>query len=137
MTNEEKILREQMGSKNPFRVPEGYFEHLTDKVMQRLPEDTVPVAQTVQMVPTTTHNGRSTTLLRRLRPLFYAAACLVVAIFGFTLFFNKTIEEEQPQQVSLANAQQTDTQASDEYIEEAVDYAMLDNQDIYYLLADM
>ena len=136
MINEEKILREQMGSKNPFRVPEGYFEHLTDKVMQRLPEETVPAAQTVQMVPTI-KKGRSTTLLRRLRPLFYAAACLVVAIFGFTLFFNKTIEKEQPQQVTFANAQQIDTQASDEYLEEAVDYAMLDNQDIYYLLAEM
>lgn len=144
MTNEEKYLREQMGSKIPFRVPEGYFEQLTEKVMQRLPEEAVPATQTEEAVPAaqtvqmvSTNQTTRPTLLRRLRPLLYAAACLVVAIVGFTLFFNKTIEEQQPQQVALATEQQEVIQASDEYIEEEVDYAMLDNQDIYYLLAEM
>ena len=119
----------------PFKVPEGYFEQLTDKVMHSLPEEAVPSAQTLQM----TQAGQPVrpTLQRRLRPLLYAAACLVIAIFSFTLFFNKTIEKKQTQQVAIATEQQSDILTNDEYIEEEADYAMLDNQDIYYLLAGM
>ena len=40
MENEEKYIREKMGDKSPFRVPEGYFDQLASRVMSQLPEQT-------------------------------------------------------------------------------------------------
>ena len=51
-----------------------------------------------------------------LRPWMYAAASLLVA-------------NSDASEMAAANA-------SDSYIEEAADYAMIDNEDIYYLLAE-
>ena len=33
---EEKYLIEKFGKENPFRVPEGYFDRLSDQVMARI-----------------------------------------------------------------------------------------------------
>ena len=30
MTREENILKERFGKENPFKVPDGYFDHLTE-----------------------------------------------------------------------------------------------------------
>ena len=38
MMNEEEYLNSKLGKKNPFTVPEGYFEQLTAQVMEKLPE---------------------------------------------------------------------------------------------------
>ena len=38
MIEEEKHLRETVGTRNAFRVPEGYFEQFTAQVMEQLPE---------------------------------------------------------------------------------------------------
>ena len=37
MQEEDKILK-KMGTENPFRVPDVYFENITSEVMNRLPE---------------------------------------------------------------------------------------------------
>ena len=41
MKEEDKILK-KIGTENPFRVPDGYFENLTSEVMNRLPEKETP-----------------------------------------------------------------------------------------------
>ena len=38
MVNEEEYLYSRMGKKNPFTVPEGYFEQLTAQILEKLPE---------------------------------------------------------------------------------------------------
>ena len=43
MTREENILKERFGKQNPFKVPDGYFDHLTEKIMENLPEQEVRV----------------------------------------------------------------------------------------------
>ena len=35
--NDELDLKKMVGNRNPFRVPEGYFEQLAQQVMQQLP----------------------------------------------------------------------------------------------------
>lgn len=60
MTQEEQILRETFGKRNCFKVPEGYFEQLTDQVMARLPQQQARTAV--------------------LRPWYYAAACTLLAL---------------------------------------------------------
>ena len=38
MTREENILKERFGKENPFKVPDGYFDHLTERIMDNLPD---------------------------------------------------------------------------------------------------
>ena len=119
MMNEEKYIKNKMGNRNPFTVPEGYFEQLNNRIMSRLPENVTP----------------KPTLIKRLRPLFYAAACIGVAVFSVTVYFNHA---ETNSEQAMAELQQQETIYSDVYIDDATDYAMIGNEDIYYsLLADM
>ncbi len=48
---EEDKIQKKIGTENPFRVPEGYFENLTSEVMNRLPEKEKLIA--VQTEPLT------------------------------------------------------------------------------------
>jgi hypothetical protein len=121
MMNEEEYIRNKMGNKCSFRVPDGYFEQLTARVMSQLPEERA------QQKPA---------LVKRLRPLLYAAACICIAVFSVAIYFNHKDAEQQ--QVAAINAPQQDVYYTDTYIDEAADYAMLDNEEIYYsLLADI
>lgn len=131
MMNEEEYIRNKMGQKNPFKVPNGYFDKLTQQVMDRLSEqqtDRLPEQQTNEQ-----QTKKKSAIIRHLRPLLYAAACICIAVFTATFFFGSHVEEDD----TMANAQQ-DATYSDTYIDEAADYAMIDNEDIYYgLLADI
>ena len=86
---EEKYIEEKVGKRNPFRVPEGYFDNLTAQIMESLPEQK-PKAKTVWLR----------------KPMYYAAA----------------------------HAVQQDV--TDEAFDEAADYMMLDNHEIYALLSE-
>lgn len=130
MTNEEVYIRERMGNRNPFTVPEGYFDHLADDIISKLPGD----AMECSLSDSSSTIHRRTAVIRRLRPLLYAAACFAIAIFGITIYLNKNYSDDQ---LHVAQ-QQEQTIYSDTYIDEAADYAMLDNEDIYAgLLADI
>ena len=123
--NEEEYISNQLGKRNPFTTPEGYFEQLTERVMSRLPEDVAPAAEEI---PITRRQGT----LRRLRPWLYAA-CLCGVIAGGALYVNRSSAPAQPQQeVAIATNSEADT-----YVDDAANYAMVDNQDIYVYLADM
>ena len=122
MMNEEEYLRSRMGTKNPFTVPEGYFEQLTAQVMDRLPEK----------------KPATVAVMKRLRPWLYAAACVCVGVFVAAVAFNQQTEDLQGQQQMANMGQENVNYYSDSYIDEAADYAMIDSQEIYsYLLADM
>lgn len=122
MMNEEEYLRSRMGTKNPFTVPEGYFEQLTAQVMDRLPEK----------------KPAKVAVMKRLRPWLYAAACVCVGVFVAAVAFNQQTEDLQGQQQMANMGLENVNYYSDSYIDEAADYAMIDSQEIYsYLLADM
>jgi hypothetical protein len=118
MTNEEIYLSSKMGHKNPFTVPEGYFDSLADRVMQKLPED-VPVEQAPRV-----------TLVRKLRPLLYAAACLCFGILSVTIYLHSSADESP-----MLSSNHIASQTTENYVDEVADYAMIDNYDIYSCLA--
>jgi hypothetical protein len=106
MIEEEKYLRETVGQRNAFRVPEGYFEHFAEQVMQQLPEE------------------QKKSRFATLRPLFYAAACTAAALLmGVSYYWHH--QEPSDDMVAESN-----------YYEEVADYAMIDNIDIYACLED-
>jgi hypothetical protein len=123
MMYEEDYLNSKLGKKNPFTVPEGYFEQLTAQVMEKLPEKQVAKTATI----------------KRLRPWFYAAACICIGVFIAGIAFNNNNDEVRKQmQMATAEQEYVESYYSDSYIDEEADYAMVDNQDIYaYLLAEM
>lgn len=121
MTREENILKERFGKENPFKVPDGYFDHLTEKIMENLPEQEVRVIDI-----------RSRQTLWQKMPLRkIAAAVAVVALLGGGSFW--VLQHEGNSKV-VAHAKQHEQKAvssEDAAFNEMADYAMIDNETIY------
>ena len=101
MIEEEKILRESIGRRNGFRVPDGYFGQLTVSVMAQLPE----------------REARRV----KLNSWLYAAASVAVAVLmGVSCYLYQQPDDEM---------------VADSYFEQAADYTMIDNTDIYACLS--
>lgn len=125
MTNEEKIIQEKLGNQNPFRVPEGYFDSFADQLMSQIPETKREVEQPVHKA----------TKVRLLRPIMVAAACACIAIFSITLYLNHA--QEPAKELTATKATPSNLQnAEEEYLDDAADYVMLDNADIYACLSE-
>ena len=121
---EEKYLIEKVGRENPFRVPEGYFDTLASQIMAKVEAEGVE-ARDIK----TGQEKRAKTVW--LRPVLYAAAS-VCALFISVVAYQNYSEQgvAAPPQNVVANNQMV----MDDYFDEAADYVMLDNQDIYACL---
>jgi hypothetical protein len=127
MDSVEKYVRSRMSRKEPFQVPEGYFDNLVGEIMAKLPEqkelDGAGQTDSRKVVPLTP------SLYARLRPVLYVAACLLVAVLSFAVYYADSDKKE---------GQQVATQYSykDASIDEVADYMMADNSDIYACLTN-
>ena len=106
-----------MKKKNPFKTPEGYFDNFAADFMARLPENE-PV--TVE---------RKQTRVKMLRPLLYAA-CLLAICFGGYLVWQQS--EAENHSVKMAET----IEQHDQYVDDYLDCAMLDNGDIYACISE-
>lgn len=120
LMKEEDNLLKKIGTENPFRVPEGYFESFTSDLMSRLPEKE----------KTDVH--REPTTWERVRPWLYMAAMFIGAalIIRVASPGNEKVPEVQ-QQVAVDD---TDTEL--EYISTAIDNTMMDDYSLYVYLSD-
>ena len=122
---EEKYLIEKVGRENPFRVPEGYFDTLSSQIMAKVEAEGV--------APRDIKAGKEKRAkVLWLRPVLYAAAS-VCALFISVLAYQSHSDDgvAAPTQTVVANNQML----MDDYFDEAADYVMLDNQDIYACLS--
>lgn len=118
MKEENEILK-KAGTKNPFSVPEGYFENLTQEVMSRLPEkETVAVPQ------------REATKWEKIRPWLYMAAMFV----GAAMIIRVASSQHTPATADPMATDDADTEM--EYINMAVESSMLDDYSLYVYLAE-
>jgi len=124
---EEKYLIEKVGKENPFKVPEGYFDTLSSQIMAKVEAEGV--------APRDIKAGKEKhAKVVWLRPVLYAAAS-VCALFISVVAYQSHSDKgtAAPTQTVVANNQML----MDDYFDEAADYVMLDNQDIYaYLSSD-
>ena len=90
MSPEEKILQ-KIGKKNPFTVPENYFENFTQELMDKLPAKEA-VVQT-----------EAPTLWQRVKPWLYMAAMFCGIMLSVRIFVGKPQQEEFP--ISHAEAE--------------------------------
>ena len=117
--NEEQYLIEKAGKENPFRVPEGYFDTLASQVMARVDAEGAK--------PREIHLQAKEARTAWLRPVLYAAAGVCALLISVTAYqhFSSQSDEAAKEQVAVY---------AEDTFEEAADYAMIDNQDIYACL---
>ena len=123
MLNEEKMLLEKYGRKSTFRVPEGYFDHFADTMASRMLEGASASKARVRFP--IWHYSRSVILT--------AAASICFAVFGVSVYSHyKNVEHAE--KASAINIK-FDGSHNDSF-DAAVDYVMMDSEDMYASLAD-
>ncbi len=150
MQEEDFIRQITEGADNPFRVPEGYFDSLTDRVMSRLPARTKSASDSLlqttpeglkrdsrgfsEAIPTVglkrDSRGLQPTVGFRLSYVWRYAAVLLVA-FGVGLTFLLHSRHEQ----RLAESD-TAVEYQEDYINDVFDYAMISSSDIELYLTE-
>ena len=136
----EKNILEKIGNKNPYKVPENYFEDFAnnmDKLLDTMPlpdgmvAEEAPVAAEAKPTVETQVKpaGKSISLGDRLKPLMRVAA--VVAILSGTSYLavQPIIEQAKNEQMMMAEIEFTE----DDYQYLLDEY---EAEDMYYLLTD-
>lgn len=115
MIKEEERLHLEFGKQQPFRVPEGYFDTFTEQMMARIPQQEAQIVEIRQP-------------RHRLRPFLLAAASVCVAIFTVGIYLHDTHNGGQ-ETATIAGVQSSSSAYS--AIDQAADYTMMDNEDMY------
>lgn len=104
---DDSFIKAKVGTKDPFLVPDGYFEGLTGQIMAALP----PKPEV-----------KSKPLVRSMPARWMAAASVacIIALGGYT--FSQWQMEQ--------NEESTEMAYENEDIDEALDYVMMTNNDI-------
>lgn len=125
MIAEEKYLEDKYGKKQPFKVPNGYFDSFADNLMDKLPEQQPVMTPHISMW----HKWH------KLQLTVAVAASVCAVMFSVMTFMHDT----KPAHSQLANNHTTKTVTSDSYttLDVAADYTMLDNDDIYVLVSEI
>ena len=84
--NKKENTLDRLKGKQPFRVPDGYMEGLTNRIMEGLPESPVMEAESVSLV-------------ERIRPWLYLAAVFA----GMGLFFKAIIGVDSAREDTLSD----------------------------------
>lgn len=116
---EEFDIQQKVGKENPFQVPEGYFDRLTDEVMNRLPEKQLPPV----LFPASPW--------QRIRPWLYMAAMLAGAAFIIRVASDNPKPDVAEPSMTIDEAE-----ADMQYIATAIDNTMLDDYALYVYLQD-
>ena len=105
-----------------FRLPDGYFDTLTQRVMDCLPSDEASLSAAPQ--------PEEITLWQRVRPWIYLAALFAGAAFIIR------VASPSPQEKADRLAREESEAEEMEYINNALDGAMMDDYSLYIYLAD-
>ena len=118
MGKEENILR-KVGTGNPFRVPDHYFEHFTQELMNKLPEkEPIPTMPEI-------------TLWQRVKPWIYMTAMFCGIMLSVRIFVDKPNKDEFP-----TISQSMIDSLSDEEWQIIIERSMIDEYTLYQFLTD-
>ncbi len=120
-----------------FRLPDGYFDALTQRVMDRLPSDEASLSAALQSGSSSPKEAtpaalqpEEITLWQRVRPWIYLAALFAGAAFIIR------VASSSPQEKADRLAREESEAEEMEYINNALDGAMMDDYSLYVYLAD-
>lgn len=129
----EHQLHSTYGNKRPFTVPDHYFSDLSSQIMANIPVEE-PVKTSVNTVKTKKSHF---VLIRRVRPLAIAAAMIGIVMIAFWSFADYTSNQKSAADApekgvggALSKATSSDS------FDEAADYIMMDEDDMYAYVAD-
>ena len=114
--------KRSQGMTDPFKVPEGYFDTLCDRVMSQLPEQQQTIRRT--LIP---------------RAWRYAAAAIVVGAVACAGVLVPQFKRGQDTTQLASNNEILDIESlmqDEDYFNDVLDYSMLDNNDIAYYLTE-
>lgn len=117
---EEDIIRRKFGSKEPFTVPENYFADFAERLMNELPEKNAPVVHTP---------------IAKVRHLRYwlatAAVVCSVAVTGAWIYLKQAAASKTPvASVAVEREINVSSETESLYMEDMLDYALVDNSEI-------
>lgn len=119
-TVEEKIMR-RCGKDMPFRTPEGYFDTLSDRIISNVAKHEESRNQTIKK-PLFSWGGIS---------LITVAACIA----GIVFFIVPATTSNNDTQSSMTADIFEGTVYDEDYQKEVLNYAMIDESDVYSYLA--
>ena len=118
MGKEDNILK-KVGTQNPFRVPEHYFDNFAEELMSKLPEKE-PLSFSAEP-----------TLWQRVKPWLYMAAMFCGIMLSVRIFVGEPKKDEFP--ISQAEAEMLPDEAWENFIRR--DFT--DNYETYQYLTDV
>lgn len=131
-------------NKGAWKVPEGYFDELPDKVMNRIQQaaETSSTADVSGDTGSDRNSGGARIFKMPHRVISYAAAACVAAAVVLTVAFNGSFSKTADTQKMTAKQETvttTDNDAiySEEYKQDCYEYAMVGADDLYdYIIED-
>ncbi len=120
MKEEDEILR-KCGTGNPFTVPEGYFDHFTERVMEQLPQKETKPFKELRI-----------TTWGRVKPWFYMTAVFAGMLFGIHFMLDFTSSNRS----SGAPTHTVKEAVTDQDLEIIVDHSMMDDYSLYKYLTE-
>ena len=117
MGKEDNILR-KVGTGNPFRVPDHYFEDFTQELMSKLPEK-----EPISIVP-------KPTLWERVKPWVYMTAMFCGIMLSVRIFVGEPKKDEFP--ITQAEAESIPDEEWENFVRRAFD----DNYETYQFLTE-
>ena len=131
---EEDIIKKLDGAKSAFKTPDGYFDSFTSRLMERMEHEGLlaekrPTEAVVVEMPERVKAIPMTPVKRWAR---FAAAAVVASIcmIGGTYLYTRSDVAEQTQADSFAELM------SEDMLDEALDYELLNNGQIEYYLTE-
>lgn len=118
MGKEDNLLR-KVGTGNPFRVPDHYFEDFTQELMDKLPEK-----EPMPSMP-------EISLWQRVKPWIYMTAMFCGIMLSVRIFVGEPNKDEFPV-ISHVDAENI----PDEDLEIMIDRIMMDDYTLYQYLTD-
>lgn len=115
---EEKNILKKIGTKNPFKVPENYFENFTQELMSKLPEKD---SYLLEPEPT---------LWQRIKPWIYMTAMFVGIMLSVRVFIGEPSKDDFP--ITQADAEYL----TDEEWEIIANRSLINNYDLYEFLTE-
>ncbi|MBR2370218.1 MAG: hypothetical protein IKA83_08720 [Paludibacteraceae bacterium] len=130
MKNENNIL-EQIGNKNPYKVPENYFEDFANNMDKLIDSMPLPegLEEKVQEAEPKPAGNVISMVTERLKPLMRVAAVVAILCGTSYLAVQPIIEQAQNEQMMMAEI---------EFSEDDYQYLLdeYEAEDMYYILTD-
>ena len=134
METDERNIELRFGKKAPFKVPEGYMDNLTQSIISNVE------AANKEAVPAAPASVKSAAPAvgwwQRYRRYVAAAACVAFVVGGVSVWQGRHKAETDKAQVATAiHNSSYDASAYGSVSDEEINYSMLDNEDMYSLMA--